>query len=310
MSKNINLVIQNEVKKLEIKTDLNVNINLCPECGGKIISIHERGEVVCRQCGLVINERILDISHSDKRAFTKQEKDKRERTGSPISILLPDMGLSTVIDKKSITNPDLKRAAKWNSRMSWDKRNMLIATTELKRIGSNMDLPDHIKKAAIRLYKEAFKKKLLRGRSINGMVAASLYFACREKRFPRTLQEILEQTSISPKNVRRCYRTLIRELNLKVPSTDPISLIPRFIAELNLDIQTEKNTIKILNLYMSKYSTSGKDPKGLCAGALYLVCKIKNEKISQKEIANLIGVTEVTLRSRYKELKSKLKIKS
>jgi len=294
---------------METKSDFINLASLCPECGGKIISLQEKGEIVCGQCGLVISERILDIYHSGKRAFTKQEKEKRERTGSPISILLPDMGLSTVIDKNNIRNPDLKRAAKWNSRMTWDKRNMLIATTELKRIGSNLNLPDHIKKEAIRLYKEAFRKKLLRGRSINGMVAACLYFACREKKIPRTLQEILDETSESAKNVRRCYRTLIRELNLKAPSTDPISLIPRFIAELGLNTEVEKATIKILLTFMGRFSTSGKDPKGLCAGALYLICKMLNKKVSQKEIANLVGVTEVTLRSRYKELTRKLNIK-
>jgi len=293
---------------MEIESDLSNFSNSCPECEGKVISRHERGEIVCGQCGLVISERIVDISHSGKRAFTKQEKESRERTGSPISILLPDMGLSTIIDKTSIRSPDLKRAAKWNSRMTWDKRNMLIATTELKRIGSNLNLPIHVKKTAIRLYIEAFKKKLLRGRSINGMVAACLYFACRERKIPRTLQEILDETSISAKNVRRCYRTLIRELNLKVPSTDPISLIPRFIAELELDAEAENATIKILQSFISKFSTSGKDPKGLCAGSLYLVCKMKDKRVSQKEIANLVGVTEVTLRSRYKELIKMLNI--
>ena len=294
---------------MEIKSEMSNISNLCPECEGNTISIQEKGEIVCRQCGLVISERIVDVSHSGKRAFTKQEKERRERTGSPISILLPDMGLSTIIDKNNIKSPDLKRAAKWNSRMTWDKRNMLIATTELKRIGSNLTLPNHVKKAAIRLYIEAFKKKLLRGRSINGMVAASLYFACRERKIPRTLQEILEQTSVNAKNVRRCYRTIIRELNLKAPSTNPISLIPRFVAELNLDAETEKTTIKILQSFVSKYSTSGKDPKGLCAGALYLVCKKRDKRISQKEIANVVRVTEVTLRSRYKELVNKLNIK-
>ncbi len=292
---------------MDIKSEINNFTSLCPECGGKVIQ--DRIQDVCGQCGLVINDRILDISHSGKRAFTKQEKEKRERTGSPISILLPDMGLSTIIDKSNIKNPDLKRAAKWNSRMTWDKRNILIATTELKRIGSNLNLPDHVKKAAIRLYKEAFKRKLLRGRSINGMVAACLYYACREKKIPRTLQEILDQTSVSAKNVRRCYRTVIRELNLKAPSTDPISLIPRYIAELGLNADAEKKTIKILQMFISKYSTSGKDPKGLCAGALYLVSKIQSHRVSQKEIANLVGVTEVTLRSRYKELIKKLNVR-
>jgi len=279
---------------MEVKIESSPLSSLCPECGGKTIPIQEKGEIVCSQCGLVISERILDISHT--------------RTGSPISILLPDMGLSTIIDKSNIKSPDLKRAAKWNSRMTWDKRNMLIATTELKRIASNLNLPNHVKKAAIRLYIEAFKKKLLRGRSINGMVAACLYFACRERKIPRTLQEILDESAINAKNVRRCYRTLIRELNLKAPSTDPISLVPRFVAELGLDAEAENSSINVLNKFISKFSTSGKDPKGLCAGALYLVCKKKQRRISQKEIANIIGVTEVTLRSRYKELKTKLKI--
>lgn len=294
---------------METESDVSNLSNSCLECGGKIISIQEKGEIVCGQCGLVVSERIVDTSHSGKRAFTKQEKERRERTGSPISILLPDLGLSTIIPKENIKNPDLKRAAKWNSRMSWDKRNMLIATTELKRIGSNLNLPNHVKKAAIRLYIEAFKRKLLRGRSINGMVAACLYFACREKRIPRTLQEILDETSVNAKDVRRCYRTLIKELNLKVPSTDPISLIPRYVAELNLDAEDEKTTVKILQTFTSKFSTSGKDPKGLCAGALYLACKIRTKRISQKDIAVLVGVTEVTLRSRYKELIKKLNVK-
>jgi len=294
---------------MEVKSELKDYLNLCPECEGKTISIQEKGEVVCSSCGLVISERSLDVSHSGKRAFTKQEKERRERTGSPISILLPDMGLSTVIDKSSIKNPDLKRAAKWNSRMTWDKRNMLIATTELKRIGSNLNLPDHVKKSAIRLYIEAFKKKLLRGRSINGMVAACLYFACRDKKIPRTLQEILDQTAVNAKNVRRCYRTIIREMNLKAPSTDPVSLIPKFVTELGLSVEAEKATIKVLQLFTSKFSTSGKDPKGLCAGALYLVCKKMEKRISQKEIANIVGVTEVTLRSRYKDLVLKLNIR-
>jgi len=282
--------------------------NICPECGGSILFIEEKGETVCVQCGLIINDRIVDFSHSGKRAYTNQEKINREQTGSPISILMPDMGLSTVIDKQKISNPDLKRAAKWNTRITWQKRNVLIASTELKRIASNLNFPNHIKEDAMRLYIEAFKRKLLRGRSINAMVAASLYLACRRKEFPRTLQEILDEASASAKDVRRSFSVLIRELNLKTNSTDPISLIPRYITELGLDAEIERITTKILKRYGLKYSISGKDPKGLCAGAIYLACKIKNLSLTQQQIADSVGITEVTLRSRYKELKTKLNI--
>ena len=274
----------------------------CPECGGMIQDIQEKGDTLCKQCGLVMNERGLDLSHSGIRAYTKQEKDKKERTGCPISILMPDIGLSTIIDRSKIKNPDLRRAAKWNTHMSWEKRNMLIAITELKRIGSNLNFPDRVKKAAVRLYKEVFKRKLLRGRSISGMVAACSYFVCKEEKVPITLQEILDEASINSNIVKKCYKILVRELNLKSPHIDPVSLIPRYCAELGLPIEVEKEAIIILRKFIQKSSICGKDPKGLCAGSIYLVAKLKNRRVSQKEISQVIGVTEVTLRSRYKEL--------
>jgi transcription initiation factor TFIIB len=290
-------------------TDLNIISDLCPECNGNVISLNQIGEIVCSDCGLVIKERSVDLSHSDKRAYTSQEKNQREHTGAPISSLLPDMGLTTVIDRKNIKDPDLKRAVKWNTRITWEKRNILIATTELKRICSNLNLPNHIKFEAIKLYKEAFKKKLLRGRSINSMIAASIYLAIRLKRIPRTLQEILDESSESEKDIRRCYRVLIREFNIKSPNTNPSDLIPTYIATLKLGPDIEINSTKIVNAYSERFSTSGKDPKGIVAGAIYLACRMKELELTQKRIAEVVGVTEVTLRSRYKELSTKLRIK-
>jgi len=290
-----------------MKTKSKVS-NECPECEGLIMFIPEKGEDVCSQCGLIINERQVDYAHSGKRAYTNQERNNREQTGAPISILLPDMGLSTVIDKQKITNPDLKRAAKWNTRITWQKRNLLIATTELKRIGSNLNLPIHVKEEGMRLYIKAFKKKLLRGRSINAMVAACLYVACREKGIPRTLQEILEEASVSPKDVRRSISILMKEFKLKTQNTDPVALVPRYVTDLGLDSEIVELTSKILTVYISKFSISGVDPKGLCAGAIYIACRLRNIELTQLQIANSIGITEVTLRSRYKELKKKLNI--
>lgn len=291
-------------------SDNNDSTDECPECGGKLIPIHRSGDVVCGQCGLITKERSLDYLHSGKRAFTQEEREKRQRTGSPVSPLSPDLGLSTVLNKSEIENEDLKRAAKWDTRIPWSKRNLLIATTELKRISSNLNVPNYVKAEAFKYYKEAYKNKLLKGRSIHGMVAAALYYALRRKKIPRTLQEITNESTESPKEIRRCYRALVKELNLKVPNTDPSSLIPRYIAELGWSGELESSAIKIVKAYTTNFPISGKDPKGICAGALYLVGKLKNiETATQKDISDLVGVTEVTLRSRYKELKKKLNIR-
>jgi transcription initiation factor TFIIB len=288
--------------------NVQTDSNACPECGGSIIALKETGDLICNQCGLVLEEKSIDLSHDGRRAFTVNEKNSRERTGAPISVLVPDIGLTNVIDRNKINNPDLKRAAKWNTRMSWEKRNMLIATTELKRISTNLHLPNHVKQEAMSLYKEVFKRKLLRGRSINSMIAACIYYAIKKYRITRTLQEVLDETNENGKDVRRCYGVLIRELNLKAPNTNPIALIPRYTTKLGLSSEIEKLAIKIADTYMSNFVTSGKDPKGIVGGAIYLASKIKNENFTQKQIADLIGVTEVTLRSRYKELKKKLHI--
>ncbi|TFG17761.1 MAG: transcription initiation factor IIB [Promethearchaeota archaeon] len=306
------------LKKLEleegVKLSLKLNniqsvFNICPECGGQIISIKETGDLICNQCGLVLEEKRVDNSHDGRRAYTTNEKNNRERTGAPISVLLPDLGLTTVIDKSKIKNPDLKRAAKWNTRMSWEKRNILIATTELKRISSKLQLPSHVKKEAMTIYREIHKRNLLQGRSINSMIAACLYYAIRKYRLSRTFQEVLDESTENPKDIRRCYRVILQELNLKAPNTDPVSLIPRYVVDLGLGNDILTIATKIVKTYVSKFSSSGKDPKGIVGGALYIACKLKGLELTQYKIAEIVGVTEVTLRSRYKELKKKLNIK-
>jgi transcription initiation factor TFIIB len=283
-------------------------LNYCNECGGYIIFNPELGEEVCSQCGLVINERVVDYSHGDKRIYNQQERLEREQTGPVITSLTPNVGLHTVILKDKIKNPNLKRAAKWNSRMTWEERNLLIATTELKRISSNLNLPDYVKQAAIKLYKKIHKQKMLKGRSIHAMIAACIYYVCRELKINRTLHEILGETSSNAKTVKGCISIIFNTLHLKFSIIDPISLIPKYTTKLGLNADIEQGAIKILKSFMKMNNSCGKDPVGLCAGVIYLVCKLKKVKISQREISEVTATSEVTIRSRVKEITKNIKI--
>ena len=288
-------------------TDSNYNEFIsCPECNGNIISTHERGEIACSQCGLIVKEKLLDLSHSGIRAFSKTDKNKKSRTGDPITILTPDITLCTIIEKNKIKDPDLRRAASRDSHLTWEARNMLIATTELKRIGHNLNLPEYVKKAAMKLYKMTYRANILRGRSIIGMVTACLVFACKKFKIPRSLKDISKESSLEEEKIRNFYKTLIKKLNLKSPLTDPISLIPKYVAELGLSPEIERITTCLLKRYLEEKVMNSVNPKGLCAGMIYLISKIKNQKISQKTIAKVIGVTEVTIRSRYKDIIEKI----
>ena len=281
---------------------LDVPTSLCPECSGLLVEIAKIGETVCEQCGLVIKEREIDISHGGVRAFNYQERDKKWQNGSPVSILLPDISLCTIMERNKISNPNLRRAAKWDVHMSWKSQNLLIAITELKRLSANLELPEHIQKTVIKLYKKALKKDLMRGRSIKGILTACLYLACKKENRPITLQELLGESSVNSREFNKNFSVLIKELKVKSPNLNPVLLIPKYISRLNLDIDIEKQVIELMSSFLKEKFFSGKDPKGLCAGALYLISKLGNRKLSQKAISEVTGTTEVTLRSRYKEL--------
>ncbi len=165
-----------------------------------------------------------------------------------------------------------------------------------------MDLPNYIKSDSLKLYKKAFKKKLLKGRSIKGMVAACIYYTCKKYSIPRTFQEFLIEVPINRNLLKNCYKKLVSTFNLKAVISNPIELIPRFITKLGFNYGIEKLTTDILNTYFRKNSFAGKNPNGLCAAAIYMASKLNNAKANQSKIAAIVGVSEVTLRSRYYEL--------
>ncbi|MBD3337801.1 MAG: hypothetical protein GF353_01745 [Candidatus Lokiarchaeota archaeon] len=85
-------------------------------------------------------------------------------------------------------------------------------------------------------------------------------------------------------------------------NSELLELLPQYVKKLGISREIEGFTKKILVAYLKKANVSGKNPNGVCAGALYLALKLHNKKISQRKIAKAAGVTEVTLRARYKEL--------
>ncbi len=278
----------------------------------------ERGEIVCEGCGLVIEDGIIDRG-PDWRAFDKEQMEKRSHAGAPLTYTLHDYGLSTVIDWRNkdasgreisaTRRAQLYRLRKWHQRIrvsSSLERNLAQAFTELESIASRLDLPKNVREMAAKIYRKAVEKGLTKGRSIEGVTAAAIYFACRECGVPRTLDEISEAARINRKEIGKTYRFVARELGLCPKPTSPLDYIDRFGSELNLSGKVRSKAREILKLAMSKEITSGRGPTGVSAAALYIASVLMNERKTQKEIAQVAGVTEVTIRNRYKELVEKL----
>jgi len=291
----------------------------CPECGSaKLVHDYETGETVCGACGLVIREQMMDKG-PEWRAFTQEEKASRSRVGVPTSYSVHDKGLSTAIgrvDRDAFgrklpvsTRLQMWRLRKWQIRSrvhSSVDRNLAQAMAELDRLSDKAYIPSSVKEKAAVIYRKALDKGLVRGRSIAAIAAASLYAACRSTETPRSLREISEASLVDKKDVARCYRLLIRELGIQMPIADPLTYVSKIAERTGISGQTQGAAIRILREAKSKHAASGKDPMGLAAAALYIACLQNDEKKTQKDIAEAGGVTEVTVRNRYKSLKRRL----
>jgi transcription initiation factor TFIIB len=255
------------------------------------------------------------------RAFTQEEKASRSRVGVPTSYSVHDKGLSTAIsqvDRDAFgrklplsTRLQMWRLRKWQIRSrvhSSIDRNLAQAMAELDRLSDKVYVPPPIKEKAAVTYRKALDKGLVRGRSIAAIAAAALYAACRGSGTARTLREIAEASLVDKKDVARCYRLLLRELEVHMPIADPLTYVSKIAERTGISGKTQGLAIQILREARSRRAAAGKDPMGLAAAALYIACLKNNEKKTQKDIAEAAGVTEVTVRNRYKTLKKQLKL--
>lgn len=296
--------------------------NICPGCKSKDLKRDQsRAEVVCNKCGLVLDEDLIDYS-PEWRAYNKEQRDKKSRTGAPMTPLLHDKGLSTNIGWQNVDSYGKKipyrnrarvyRIRKWQKRIRLSQgihRNLSIALQSLDRMSSSLNIPRIVRENAAVIYRKAARENLIRGRSIDALVAAAIYASCRQCNVPRTLDEISDKVNISRKTIGRSYRHLSRELKLKLLPTSPKDYIPRFSSKLGLKEKTKEKTIEILDKASENGLISGRGPISISAAAIYMASVLCDDRKTQKDIAQVAGVTEVTIRNRYKELSKELGIK-
>lgn len=291
-------------------------VKKCPECGGiNLFWNKEKGEIICRDCGLVIEDKMVDFTQ-EWREFDSSEGESRRRTGAPMTFTQYDQGLGTEVGQKadlfklsSSERNKFFRLRKWQYRISTAiERNLKLALAELKRVSSFLKLPKSVEEESARIYTLAVQRGLVRGRSMESVVAGALYAACRRHEVPRTLDELSEASGIEKKEIGRTYRFVTRELGLTILPSNPADYIARFASALKLSAETQSKAIEILEQAQKIELTSGRGPTGIASAALYVSALIHGEKRTQREVADVAGVTEVTIRNRYKELLEELNL--
>ena len=294
-------------------------VRVCPECGSlKLMRDYDAAEVVCMECGYVIAEKLSNPG-PEWRAFDDEQKTKRTRVGAPLTYTIHDKGLSTVIDWRDnravgkkfdpAQRMEMYRLRKWQRRVRVSdatERNLAVALSELSKISASLNLPKNIVETASVIYRKAIKKRLIRGRSIHNVTAAAVYMSCRQCGIPRTLDEIAGASTLNKKDIGRSYRFMVRELETFVPPSTSRNYAARFSNKLIVSGKAEAIAIRILEIAKQMKLTSGRGPTGIAAAATYIATVLMNERKTQREIAEIANVTEVTIRNRYKELLERL----
>ena len=171
---------------------------------------------------------------------------------------------------------------------------------------SSMELPRRVREATAMLYRRAVEQRLIRGRSIEAITAAALYAACRQCGVPRTFEEVADSSGVDRKEIGKTYRFLSRELKLKLMPLQPQDYLSRFCRKLELDEDTERAALDILRRTKEQGLTSGRGPTGIAAAIIYITTLQGGENRTQSDVAAVAGVTEVTIRNRYKEVAEQL----
>lgn len=279
----------------------------------------ESGEIICSKCGMVINDRIEDSTRPDSRTFGNEQDYNKIRLGPPTSIAYHDMGLSTTIGRTdrdasgqkldAATYSKMQRLRTWNLRTQLSKssdRNFMIAFHKLYGLKDRLGLPDAAVEKAAYTYRKSQQRGLVRGRTIDSILGAAVYAACRELGVPKTLNEVAQASSIREKRISKAYRVLSFELGISVPILDPMKCIVKVANKVSLNEKTKRKAMAIMSQVTQKEISAGKDPMGLAATVIYMSCLGTGETKTQIDIAKAAGVTEVTVRNRFKDLKEKL----
>ena len=279
--------------------------------------IETEGNKICQNCGLIHGKSYVS---QEERAYTQEEVKNRRRTEPRWRSFGPRTVISgTSQDHKGYTLVP-RKAALYNrlskiqgSLINSIERNYWESKPKLTNLAKKLNLPEYVTETAWKIYSEVAKLKLTMGRSIDGFVTASIYAAIRIHEFPRVLEEVVE-VSLVPiraihKSLALILRRVLKTLNLSYKPITPKPLIFRFGNELGLSVRIQNDAVNLLK-EARKHGlvTTGKDPKGFAAALLFLTAKNTDESKTQSQISQVARITEVTLRTRAKQIKQYINV--
>jgi transcription initiation factor TFIIB len=302
-----------ELDKLDTKKESN-------ECCLHINNYIFKNELVkCKHCDTLIS----NISDNPEWRYYGSEDTKSSdptRCGMPINILLPKSSVGSIVSNQFSKDKSMfqvKKYTSWNS-MTYKERSTYKVFSNISDIAKKNNLSQKIVTEAKSLYKIISDTQISRGNNRKGIIAACLYYACKNCNVSRSSKEIGTMfkitTSVMTKGT-KTFQEIIHMSNSKnrikdANSINPEDFIDRFCNKLNLgelDIKQVKDISKIIT---STQLISEVRPDSIAAGCILFYCNFKKNKINKKEISNISQISEVTINKCSKKIEETIEIKS
>ena len=263
------------------------------------------GEICCSDCGTVLIEKTID--GTSESTFAKDNYLTKARNGPPAKISVSDMSKSSIISKSNIDASGNRLRSKnivYFSRMRfWDSRtkssrkehNLVRAFAILDAFASKLNMPENAKEHAAYIYRKAVEKNIIRGSSINAMMASSVLASCKQLGIPRTVDDVANVSNISKKSLSKTYRRMIKNLGLNVISLD-IDYVSKVANSLSVSEKASRLANKIVSDAKKENMHLGKNPIGISAASVYLSAINYDEHVTYAEISRKTNISTVTLR--------------
>lgn len=257
-------------------------VDRCPECGSHRLEVDaRRREVVCRDCGLVLEDTELALEEPAAPPSTADQTSFGQR--------LPR---------------HLERAQKRADELSSSERRWIAAKQEAHRIASVLACPRDVADRAADLIKAARKAKLTQGRSLDALAAASLMAACRILHMPRTEADLREAARAGWSDIQAAYKALVTGLELPIPPMTAHEYMAQLASQIDLGTGVEAEARDMLSRVCGTEKAAGKSPLGWAAAALVLASRESEPPLSMNRAAEVADVSPSTVKARVDELEA------
>lgn len=280
------------------------NLLTCPSHPDvALMEDYHAGDMICPECGLVVGDRVVDVG-TEWRTFSNEKSNSDpSRVGASENLLLDGGDLSTTItiDPSSTATDEFGKPLYRNRRtMNSADRALLNAFREINQMGDRLNLPKMVADRGNVLFKQVNETKSLKGRSNDAVCSACMYIACRQEGVPRTFKEICAVSKVSKKEIGRVFKLILKTLETNVELITTGDFMSRFCSNLGLSSIVQKAATHIARKAVDLYLVPGRSPVSVAAAAIYMASQASEDKKTQKEIGDIAGVAEVTIRQAYK----------